>query len=322
MIKENSITTDESLISVVCTIDSEYAQHCCVMLTSLFANNPDQHFNIYVITDELSSFKIEKLKQFLSNSGHNFSLLPINKNHLKDAPVSHHVSIAAYFRLLVAEVLPEILTKVLYIDSDIVFRHSIAELWKLDIKELSHAAAIAIGMDDYPEKIDLPKDSLYFNSGLMLINLDYWRKYKIFERGCELIQKNPEKLQWWDQDVLNILLCHTWLPLNLQWNSQVFMDGQEVQISSEYKDRYERFNYRTAKLDPTTVHFIGGGSAKPWHYACKHPFKYEYEKYLQHTPWKGTVPIGQPSLISQIRYRLGVGSKLRHLFQFLTNKPI
>ncbi|MBE9209045.1 glycosyltransferase family 8 protein [Nostoc sp. LEGE 06077] len=309
-------------ISVVCTIDDKYAQHCAVMLASLFKNNPEQAFAVYIITDKSPSHHLNKLKKFLEQNINEFKFIPIDENSFQNAPISHHISIAAYFRLLIAEILPQNLTRVLYIDSDIIFRNKIDTLWKTDISNFSHAAAIAIGMDNYPEQIGLPEDSLYFNSGLMLINLDYWRKYKIFERGCELIRQTPEKLQWWDQDVLNILLCHTWLPIDLQWNSQVFMDGQEVQISSDYKDRYERFNYLTAKLDPIIVHFIGGGSAKPWHYGCTHPFKYEYEKYLQFTPWKGTVSIGKPSLISQIRYRLGLGSKLRNLFQILTNKPV
>jgi lipopolysaccharide biosynthesis glycosyltransferase len=309
-------------ISIVCTIDDKYAQHCAVMLASLFKNNPVQVFEVYIITDNIESPNIKKLRLFLAKSIDKFSFITIDKNSFQNAPISHHISSAAYFRLLIAEVLPSNLTKVLYIDSDIIFRKKIDDLWKIDIEKFSHAAAIAIGMDDYLENIGLPENSLYFNSGLMLINLQYWRELKIFEQGCEIIHQQAEKLRWWDQDILNILFNNSWLPINLTWNSQVFMDEQEVPISSDYQNRYEKFNYLKAKLDPTIVHFIGGGSAKPWHYACKHPFKHEYEKYLHNTPWKGTAPIGQPSLISKIRFSLGVGSKLRHLFQFLTNKLV
>ncbi|MEA5566116.1 glycosyltransferase family 8 protein [Anabaena sp. UHCC 0399] len=309
-------------ISVVCTIDDRYAQHCAVMLASLFKNNPVQIFEVYIITDKTQLSNINKLKNFLGKNIDKFNFITVDKNSFQNAPISHHISIAAYFRLLMAEVLPKNLSKVLYIDSDIIFRNKIDYLWEIDIDNFSHAAAIAVGMDNYPGKIDLPENSLYFNSGLMLVNLKYWRELNIFERGCELISQQSEKLQWWDQDVLNMLLHHSWLPIDLKWNSQVFMDDQEVEIHPGYQDRYEKFNYLEAKLDPTVVHFIGGGSAKPWHYACKHPFKHEYEQYLQYTPWKDTVPIGQPSLISQIRFRLGIGSKLRHLFQFFTNKLV
>ncbi|MCM0589158.1 MAG: glycosyltransferase family 8 protein [Gloeotrichia echinulata IR180] len=309
-------------ISVVCTIDDKYAQHCAVMLTSLFKNNPTQVFEVYIISDSIKSKEFQKLEIFLNPNIHKFYFIKIDKDSFQEAPISHHISIAAYFRLLITEVLPIELEKVLYIDSDIIFRRKIDDLWKIDIGNFTHAATIAIGMDDYPKKIGLPENSLYFNSGLMLINLEYWRGLKIFERGCELIRQQREKLQWWDQDVLNILLHNSWLPIDLTWNSQVFMDDEEVPISSLYQEKYTKFNYLKAKVDPAIVHFIGGGSAKPWYYACKHPFKHEYEKYLHATPWKNTIPIGQPSLISRIRFRLGIGSKLRQIWQVLTNKFI
>ncbi|MBD2493031.1 glycosyltransferase family 8 protein [Nostoc sp. FACHB-280] len=309
-------------ISVVCTIDNNYAQHCAVMLSSLFQNNKNEDFTVYILTDGLSSENNYKLNKFLSQSNKKFQIINIDKSLLRNAPISHHISLATYFRLFIPQVIPSNIDKVLFLDSDMIIRQSIDELWQKNIDNYSHAATIAVGMDEHPTAIGLPKNSLYFNAGLMLINLKYWRDFNIFDRGCELISQQPEKLQWHDQDTLNILLHNSWLPIDLIWNSQVFMDDKELPISSVYHDRYEKLNYAKAKSDPKIVHFVGGGSAKPWHYACKHPFKHEYAKYLQDTPWKDTVPIGKPSLISQIRFRLGVGSKLRNLFQILTKNPV
>ncbi|BAY92029.1 MULTISPECIES: glycosyltransferase family 8 protein [unclassified Tolypothrix] len=306
-------------MNIVCTIDNNYAQHCAVMLSSLFINNPNQKFYIYIITNGLKKHISNKIKRFFYTIKQEYSIIEIQTSELEKAPVSHHISLATYFRLFIPEVIPDNIDKILFIDSDIIIRKSIDQLWSLDIQSFSHAAAIASGMDDYPSKINLPEGSLYFNAGLMLINLKAWREMKVFHRGCALIYQQPELLQWWDQDVLNILLNNSWLPVDLTWNSQPYLYDESL-INSKYQDKYKKFNYLEAKIDPAIVHFVGGGSAKPWHLNCNHPFKHEYFKYLKKTPWKNSHLIGKPSFISKIRFYLGLGSKLHNFLQFLRTK--
>ncbi|MBD2452906.1 glycosyltransferase family 8 protein [Nostoc sp. FACHB-87] len=306
-------------INVVCTIDDQYTQHCAVMLSSLFFNNENHLFHVYIITDDSNTTSFHKLKTFLEKSKQQYSIIEIHKDILLKAPITHHISLATYFRLFIPEILPSNIDKVLFIDSDIVIRKSIETLWNIDIQNFSHAATIAAGMDDYPSHIFLSEESLYFNAGLMLINLKIWRELKILERGCELINQKPERLKWWDQDVLNILLHNSWLPIDLVWNAQPFIYEESLN-NYKYQSRYEKFKYTEAKLDPAIVHFVGGGSAKPWHYACQHPFKDEYIRYLRTTPWKNSQLIGKPSLIARLRFQLGLGSKFRNLKHLVSRK--
>ncbi|OCQ94473.1 hypothetical protein BCD64_07260 [Nostoc sp. MBR 210] len=289
------------------------------MLSSLFINNKQNKFYVHIVTDGLENINSYNLKNFLDKNNQQYSIIEIERSKLGKAPITHHISLATYFRLFIPEVLPVNIDKVLFIDSDIIIRKSIDSLWGIDIQNFSHAATIAAGMDDYPIEIFLPEDDLYFNAGLMLINLKAWRELKVFERGCDLINREAEHLKWWDQDVLNILLHGSWLPVDLKWNAQPFLYEQSI-ANYQYKSRYEKFNYTEAKLDPAIVHFVGGGSSKPWHYACQHPFKDEYRKYLQTTPWKGTKLIGKPNMITRMRFHFALGSRLRHLMQFLRNK--
>jgi lipopolysaccharide biosynthesis glycosyltransferase len=303
-------------INIVCTIDNHYAQHCAVMLSSLFHHNRHQTFRIFLITDQLKPDILKRLKQFFLEQKQDYQIIQIDKAALGDAPVTHHISLATYFRLFIPEVLPWELDKVLFLDADMIIRQPIDPLWNLDIEAFSHAAAIAAGMDDYPEKIGLPQESLYFNAGLLLINLKAWRELQIFKRGCELIQQNSDRITWWDQDVLNILLHKHWLPLDLTWNAQPFISEAEFQNNFELQAKYEQFHSSTAITDPAIVHYVGGGSAKPWHFYCNHPFKDDYRNFLKTTPWRNTPLLGQPNLMAKIRFRLGFFTKVRNLLRF------
>lgn len=295
-----------SPINIVCTIDNHYAQHCAVMLSSLFHHNPDQAFRIFLITDGLDPNISKQLEQFLLDHKQDYEMIQIDKAALGNAPVTHHISLATYFRLFIPKVLPQHVQKVLFLDADMIIRQPIDKLWNLEIEAFSHAAAIAAGMDDYPREIGLPAESLYFNAGLLLINLQAWRELQIFERGCELLEKNADRIQWWDQDVLNILLNRQWLPLDLTWNAQPFIYEAEFQNSAELQTKYERFQSSAAIADPAIVHFVGGGSAKPWHFYCTHPFKDDYRKFLKTTPWRNAPLLGQPNLIAKVRSHLGL----------------
>lgn len=306
----------EQKIHVVFTIDKNYAQHCAVALASLFFNNASEDFYIHIITDEPDASAIVKLKRFLSSySDCHHSIIAISHSAIRDAPVTHHISLATYFRLFIPETLPTELDRVLFIDSDIIIRHNIRSLWEIDLDGCTHAGSIAAGMDDYPSELGLPPNTLYFNAGMLLINLKAWRGLNLFERGCKLLKEEPERLKWWDQDVLNILLYDSWKAIDLTWNAQPFIFDGTLNSESSHYERYQRFNYLKALNNPSIVHFVGGGSSKPWHYYCQHPFKQDYLAYRKITPWKNEKLVGEPNLISRFRYKLG--SRSRHfLYQF------
>lgn len=302
-------------MNIVCTVDDVYVQHCAVLLTSLFANNPNEHFTIHIITDSAKSSNLTLLEQFLASYPHSYTIHAITPTAIRNAPISYHISLATYFRLFIPDILPIDLDRVLFLDVDMIIRGSIRPLWETKLDGYTHAATIAAGMDGYPTRIGLPNESLYFNAGLMLMNLKAWRELNVFERGCELIYQEPGRLQWWDQDVLNILLCNAWKPIDLIWNAQPFIFNEALNDSYPHYNRYCQFNYQEARNNPAVVHFVGGGSAKPWHYYCHHPYKQDYLTYLQLTPWRDTPLIGRPDLLSRLRFQLALGSKARQLLR-------
>ena len=76
------------------------------------------------------------------------------------------------------------------------------------------------------------------------------------------VQLYPEKIEFWDQDVLNAV-CNNYGILAPAWNT--------------------KSHQHTEKKKIYILHYTG--THKPWHYISKHNHKELYFKYLKKTPW-------------------------------------
>lgn len=123
----------------------------------------------------------------------------------------------------------------------------------------------------------------YFNAGVLLVNLDYWRQHDIEKEITEYISDYPERLLYNDQDVLNAVLYTRRLFIPFRWNMQ---DGF---FRKKRKLRPGSIPALEAEMpEAAIVHFTGG--KKPWHDKSVHPYKKEYLKYLDLTQWSGERP--------------------------------
>ena len=130
------------------------------------------------------------------------------------------VTQAAYYRLMLSEILPKNIHKVLYLDGDIIVRHSLLPLWNIDMKERPVGVVIYPYevFPDFYSRLNHPPQLGYFNSGVMLIDLAYWRKHEVVKDFMRILQEYAEKLQFGDQDVLNVAFSGNKIVLPMKYN--------------------------------------------------------------------------------------------------------
>lgn len=195
-------------IDILVTLDENYLKPLEVMLTSLHINNPNHHFNIWLLHESIPNAKLLELKQFLTIYESNLIVNKVEGTLLKDSPSIKKYPKEMYFRLLCGQLLPESITKILYLDPDILIINSIEELWNLDLEGYMMAAATHAGLTNFTQSINtirLGIDHVYFNSGIMLIDTVLARKYIHAKDIYEYIEKYEDFLILPDQDVLNHL---------------------------------------------------------------------------------------------------------------------
>lgn len=260
-------------LNVVFTVDKNYIQHFTVACVSLLENNFGKINRIMVICDFEDLPIFDSVLEFFKLK-YNFKIekYQLDSQVLTGFKISHHISKATYFRLLISEVLPKDLNKVLFLDSDIVVTGDISELADMDFKDNGY---YVYAVDHNYTKDELERlasigyrSNKYFNAGIMLINLEKWRKDAISNILLKNAKKYNDILLWWDQDVLNISFESSWGELDYTYNAF------GITIKPEYT--------------PKIIHYTG--SSKPWHFFNRHHYKSLYWKYLKLTPFKYYFP--------------------------------
>lgn len=267
---------------ILCT-DEHYVVPCGITMFSICHHNKSHDLCFHILTEGISNKKRTELETMVKDSGQTIYFYKIKESLLKNVPVNSRYRKSIYYRLLMANILPSDINKIIYLDSDIIVRGDIEELWKYDISNYALGAVLDQSCDDIRNfnRIGLPLLSDYYNSGVLLINLDLWRKQHIGEQCIHYINENKTNMLYPDQDALNIITYNSWIKLPFQYNTQAFMfyRPSEILARKEYvKQMIE------ASENPLIIHFTE--ARKPWMLGCIHPFTSEYLKYKKLSPWR------------------------------------
>lgn len=272
------------MIHIACNIDENFAQHCAVTLVSIFKNNPDEAITVHIVARELSETSRRRLSELSEAYGATLRLYD-PPAHLLDAfdirKCGRRISITAYYRCLLSEILPREVERVLYLDCDILVLRPLHPLWETPLDGLAAAVVEDIGNDDAPRfaRLGYPQELGYFNSGVLLINLDFWREKNLAEACRDFVRRYPERVVYNDQDVLNAVLCRSKRNVGLKWNVQDAFYRNPRELTDAWRQKYA-----DALLHPAILHY---SNRKPWLYDSQHPLRKLYHQYLTFTPWYG-----------------------------------
>jgi lipopolysaccharide biosynthesis glycosyltransferase len=222
--------------AVVLCADRKYFAPAYAIALSLAKSRP--RHDIYILTEP--GPHIERVP---SDVPFNI-LMPDFTSRLPDIPqLWEAVTRFGYLRLFAPDIL-EGYRRILYLDCDIRIDGSIAPLLGLDMKGSTIAAVDGFGtycITPIKSKVietardrramGLDPADAYFNSGVLLIDSDKWRRDRVTDAAIACIVRLGAALRD-DQDVLNVIFRKAWLPLSLRWNfpSDLFETDIEATI--------------------------------------------------------------------------------------------
>lgn len=268
--------------NIAMAANDNYAQHLGVCLVSLFENNRDRRFLVYLFSDNISSDNISRIESVCAGYGNRLTVICPDRKDFEDLPMTSYYSLSTYFRLRLADYLGESVKRVLYLDCDMTVVANIGDLLDTDLEGYPIAA-----VNDTPWQVRFSSEHLglgvseyggkYFNAGLMLIDIDAYRSYQIFSKAKQILSDAKYQCDFLDQDVLNIIFADHWKELPCKWNLLNGFLKKEYMTDKRWKEILSGIRSRAI------IHY--SAKEKPWSWLCLNPLKQEYFKYLALSPW-------------------------------------
>ncbi len=237
-----------------------------VLLESITENlSDDEQIDLFCFETDFNYNDKSLLNEWVSEHGHLITIIHVSRDILSGFKESGRITLEAYLRLACIDFIPKNIHRILYLDIDIIVDKNIGTLYNCDFEDKCICAMKApIRNISYEEWLNysVTKQATltYFNSGVLLINVDMWRKndfnvLKFTKIYNDIYEKMGMAPPVQDQSVLNVAFK----------NSVKLLDQR-------------KFNHRAAQpidrvlmeSDPeyaTIIHYTNDlGTVKPWEY--------------------------------------------------------
>lgn len=245
-------------INIATALNSRYMRYTYVMLTSLFQNQPDTDIHVYLLHSDLTASDQSYLLSLAKEYSQNIHFLCIDQSLFSDKlPTTASWSLETYYRLLLLDLLPPEVERLLYLDVDMIINKPISELYYTDFE----GSCFCVCRDmtttfPFPDirneifKEHISNGFTYFNAGMMLWNIKELRVKYSFKDYMALAQQLNFQMFAPDQDLLNFM----------HWNQVKFLDEYQYNLFSKMAYNHG-IRYQDVVAETTIIHFAG---MKPW----------------------------------------------------------
>ncbi len=266
-------------MNLLATLDQNYLPPLQVLLTSLHISHPGEPVALYLMHSGIPEQMLSMLQKQCQTFEIELCPVQISSSIFRNAPVTRQYPQEMYYRLLAPHLLPSKIHRVLYLDPDILVMNSLRPLWETDLRGNLFAAASHKGKTELVHNINqvrLGTESKYFNSGVLLIDMDAGRQKMIPEEIFRYAEEHAKGLLLPDQDIFNALYGNRTLELDdTLWNYDARNYNAYLLRSAGVCDLDWVLSH-TALL-----HFCG--KSKPWQTRYIHRFGILYKHYIQLT---------------------------------------
>lgn len=205
-------------MNIATAANKGFLKYVYVMLTSFLEHNAGESetCGVYLLSADLTEDQAETVRELVELKGGEFHFIRIDIEQFpKELPSNEWITVETYFRLLLPELLPEDMERILYLDADLVVLKSLNELYETDFEGRSFVACKdgtavakehAAGAELF-EELRKREEFSYFNAGVLLFNLEKLRRTCNFDYFMEQALLRKDQLLFHDQDLLNLLFA-------------------------------------------------------------------------------------------------------------------
>jgi lipopolysaccharide biosynthesis glycosyltransferase len=293
----------DSRVTVVVAADDDFSRPLAVTLRSVVAHlNPGRVLDLHVCDMGLAPRSRALIGQTAQHPDVRLWWIGDLGDRVAQLPQSwSHISSATYARLFIPAMLPQSVDKALYLDSDLIVRRCVGDLYDVPVGGFAAMAVANAGAPYVSSPLGLPYWSrlgraageVNYNAGVLLMNLSAWRAGDVTAAALDYLAK--DHLFQGDQAAINAVLPGRIGDLDPRWNQQTGHFAPALQAALPYTE----VQLKELLTDPWIVHFTT--DVKPWHYPSTHPFRDEWFTRLDETAYRAWRPSGRAYYVDQAR---------------------
>ena len=222
--------------AVVLAANAAYSEQVLTTIKSIIWHN--RFIKFYVINSDFPTEWFVSMRKKLAKLDCQIVNARVDGSHISQYKTNIHYSV--FLRYFTATFVQE--DQALYLDCDIVVTRDLSEIFAVDLGSYPLGAVRDLGGEVYfGEQI--------FNSGVLLINVNYWRENDIAGQLIEMTDNLHDKVTQDDQSILNMLFENRWMELPFAYNC--------ITLHTTFSD------YEPEKgLYPPVIHYLT--ERKPW----------------------------------------------------------
>ncbi len=268
-------------INLLVTVDKKYVEPLCVMLTSYGESNKGVSTNLFIAHSSLGEEELTRIEALAGKYGITVHSVFITENWFENTPVLARLPQESFYRLMAFRYLPEEIDRCLYLDPDIIIRQPLTELFNMRLDDNYIAAAshthLLVNMANNI-RLGTQENTLYFNSGVLLMNLDAIRRDFTLQKVLDTLEENIQRLWLGDQDLTNILFC-----------GRIKLLDEKIYNLDEraYNRSKKEFTLDDVAEKTAIIHY--NGKHKPW----LKGYKGVLDRFYPEVKEKGPAPVGK-----------------------------
>ena len=266
-------------INIVLTSSEYYAPYTYVLMLSILENT-SREIKFYIMTNDMTDLTKDRFEELKNRKNCEIEYVFVDtKNY--PLPKQQRANAIVYSKMNLPKFIPD-LKKCLVFDSDIIVKTDVGKIYDIDLGDnyvawVPDQIDITLKKETYwLDNFNMPKDKQYINSGVLLLNLDAYKKDNIEQKLLENYEKFKDDILFFDQDLFYITLSDKCIYLDYEYNYLSQLPYTDKTVKERLK--------KTAKI----IHY--GADLKPWFfpleeqaeiwwsYARKTPF---YEEILK-----------------------------------------
>ena len=288
------------MIHVACAAEGAYVPHSAAMLHSVLAHRGGRELCAHYLHSPRLPHA-SALRAMVEAHGGSIAFHEIPDRDVAGFPDEHRFTPAMWYRLFLPELLPD-MQRVLYLDVDTLATDDLGALWDTELGD-HWLGAVTNVFEEWsmgrPAELGLSGPEHYFNSGVLLLNLEQMRRDGRGEALRDYARERGAGLLWPDQDTLNLVLGERRLALHPRWNCM-----NSVLAFPWAADVFGAATVEEARARPGIRHFEGPERNKPWHLLSESPGRELYYEHRRGTPWprvrrEGVTPRNVAALLTR-----------------------